>query len=403
MKKQKFYPWLIMFIGILIMSGSWGLFINCIGVVFNAIKADLGFSDSQMALYYSVRSIVGSFAIGLTMKWFNGKKGHLWLAVYCAVFALSVGVMAFFGPSIWYWYASALFSGATNGIIFAAIPLILANWFRRFRGAVTGITLAFSGIFAVFMNPLISKMISASDWRNTCLILCGISLLLTVPLTVLFLRKDPAELGLEPFGEASANTAAVREDEDRVLPKSIFWFYLAYLILTSFPSGFTSVSTFFGASIGMDLAACAKLASYFMIGNLLSKVLVGFLKDRIGAFPTSYLTNAMVLIGALLFLFGQGNSGVIYAAGIPYGFAYALYTLQALMTMYIFGKKEYSWVTVRISRVTGIVSALLSYYPSLIYDTFGSYDPALISYVVCCVLQLILLFVIDRRLRRAVA
>ena len=94
MKKQKYYPWLVALIGILIMSGTWGLFINCIGVLFNAVKADCGFKDSEMALYYSIRSIVGSFTIGLTMKLFSGKKGNLWLAAYCGIFAVSVGMMA---------------------------------------------------------------------------------------------------------------------------------------------------------------------------------------------------------------------------------------------------------------------------------------------------------------------
>ena len=137
----------------------------------------------------------------------------------------------------------------------------------------------------------------------------------------------------------------------------------------------------------------------FILGIL--SVLYGFAVMRIASGTSFFMI--WFAIGAALFLFGQGSRGVIYAGGIPYGFSYALFTLQALMTMYIFGKKAYSEVTVRISRVTGIVSALLSYYPSLIYDTFGSYDPALISYIVCCVLQLILLFVIDRRLRRAVS
>ena len=398
--KKKLCPWLIALIGVLIMSGTWGLFINCIGVIFNAVKADCGFRDSQMALYYSIRSIVGSVAIGLTMKLFNSRKGHIWLAVYCAVFALSVGMMAFFPPSIWFWYGSALFSGATCGIIFSAIPMILANWFNKHRGTVTGVTMSFSGIFAMFMNPVVSDIIQADGWRNACLILCGLSLVMTVPLTVFVLRKEPETLGLEPYGGPAASVPGQDAEEKRELPKSIFWLFLIYLLLTSFPSGFTSVTTFFGSSIGFDLSQCATLASFFMVGNLVSKTLIGFLKDKIGTFATSYITNALVLAGVLMCLFGQHSRGIIYASGIPYGFAYALMTLQALMTMYIFGKQAYSEVTVKISRFTGISSALLSYYPSFIYDRFGSYDPALASYIFCCVIQLILLVIMDRKLRK---
>src|SRR5215208_535741 len=77
------------------------------------------------------------------------------------------------------------------------------RWFVAKRGLALGILGSASSTGQIIFLPLFMAMIANSGWRigSTTLIIFAIILL---PLLFVFMRDDPAEVGLEPYGAGQA-------------------------------------------------------------------------------------------------------------------------------------------------------------------------------------------------------
>lgn len=161
-----------------------GILINCIGVLFAQIRAELGFSMSRVSLYNTLKSVSTSLLAGvITAIFFKANKARFLLLNQCAiVLSFLLIILGAEGPL---WYLSAIINGAAFCIANIAVPMLLGRWFPEHSGAVTGIAMAFSGIGGAVCNPVCAALIQNLGWQWTIVVLGIITMAMTIPGTAL--------------------------------------------------------------------------------------------------------------------------------------------------------------------------------------------------------------------------
>jgi sugar phosphate permease len=93
-----------------------------------------------------------------------------------------------------------LFSGIGTGIISGVLGATVATrWFVARRGLIIGMFGASTSAGLLIFAPALMLMATSLGWRTSSLVLGVIALLAVIPLAV-FMRNDPADLGLPPLG-----------------------------------------------------------------------------------------------------------------------------------------------------------------------------------------------------------
>src|SRR5664279_2930001 len=95
-------------------------------------------------------------------------------------------------------------------LVFAAT--IANRWFVRRRGLVMGVLTAASATGQLIFLPMLAWLADNSGWRAASL-LVSVAALAVVPLVLCFLRNDPADVGVLPYGapEPGPATAGMRD------------------------------------------------------------------------------------------------------------------------------------------------------------------------------------------------
>lgn len=104
-----------------------------------------------------------------------------------------------------------LFYGVTAGIGInmlghLAASVVVPKWFIRRRGRAMAITTIANSSGGMVFAPIIGFLIAGVGWRDTWLVLAGV-VLVVIPLSIIFMRRTPEDLGLAPDGDLPANAA----------------------------------------------------------------------------------------------------------------------------------------------------------------------------------------------------
>ena len=81
------------------------------------------------------------------------------------------------------------------------------RWFVARRGLALGILGSASSTGQIIFLPLFMAMITYAGWRMGSMALIVVALIL-LPLIYLFMRDDPSEIGLEPYGAGQPGAAS---------------------------------------------------------------------------------------------------------------------------------------------------------------------------------------------------
>ena len=91
--------------------------------------------------------------------------------------------------------------GGSTGAVAVPLAAIVANrWFSTRRGLVTGMLTASNASGQLVFLPLLAWVVTAYSWRAAAAVIALTALLVVVPIALVFLRTDPADVGLMPYG-----------------------------------------------------------------------------------------------------------------------------------------------------------------------------------------------------------
>ena len=255
--------------------------------------------------------------------------------------------------------------------------VLIARWFTEKRGIAFGIFEAGSGAGQLVLVPASLYSVRAFGWETTMLIFAGLLAFVFAPLMVLFLRDQPADIGVEPLGGPDPHATTSSEDGavGSIYARREFW----YLVIPFFVCGITTTGMIdthliafshdHGNGDGVTSVAVGSLALFNIIGTAGSGFLVDVYDPR-RILGWLYALRAVSLLIVLVL-----NEGFwLVQFGVLFGlvdFATVAPT-QTLVSRY-FGPGSMGYVFGLVLASHQVGSALGSYIPGLLHDATGSY------------------------------
>jgi MFS family permease len=203
---------------------------------------------------------------------------------------------------------------------------VAARWFHRRRGMALGLAaVATSG--GALMVPLLNHAVQQHGWRQALIYEAAVVAGLIIVLTVLVMRDSPAALGLDSHSENSGRAAPVGTavSWSEVLSRRDFWIPSLLLVnLTSTSQALLISVVPYGVKLGLTAAAAAAFISAFGVCAAVTKVLAGFLADRMNPRQLILASNIFMFIGQALICFAPSHDSLLAAsclAGVALGCA----------------------------------------------------------------------------------
>lgn len=270
-----------------------------IGLFAPMLKADLGLSDGWFGGFYTLATL----ASAMTLFW-SGK-----FADRMRIRALAVGTLL--GLAL----AAVAMAHITAAWLLIPVLFVLrlfgqgaqshlaitgmGRWYRRRRGRMMAIGLMGVPTSEALMPSLVVLLIAAVGWRQTWLIGAAFLCLISIPLVLWFLRREPAHnQALE--SEAPGRQPVRDWTRGEVMRTPLFYAVVAGIVTPAF--GVTAVFFNIGTlaeTKGWSLSWYAAWLPLYAVVSVIIALVTGWLVDRLSArrlLPLALLPLALSLL-----------------------------------------------------------------------------------------------------------
>ncbi len=360
---------------------NFGLFIRPMG-------DQLGINRATFGWAMSARMGVGAITSPIVGKLIDRYGSRYIISFATIITASAVGCLGFISYG---WQLVLLFGImgiiAMVGPANLAISVPVAKWFIKKRGKALAVVGATSALGGVIFVPLSQIFIDLYGWRNAWIILAFIGSFLIIPVSLIFVRRQPEDLGLHPDGELSLINESQNSTEEVIDSNESFWTVREavvtvkfWLLAIVFGSVMFSLSTIGLHRIpnfvdqGLDPTNVAFATSLDPLAFGISTFLFGFLADKI---PVRYIgAIGMLGLASAIYLSIIGNTSLLMSLSfIIFGLA-----MGAIMMMnnYIwpdyYGRKFLGSIRGVVTPITLIGSGAGAPFAGYINDVTGSYN-----------------------------
>lgn len=380
--------WLVLIALCGLAAASIGISINTSGVFYSVVSEDLGIFRGAFAFNMTIFSLVNAIAGLFVVRLFDRFPFKLVLTASVILATLSTGLMGN-SSQLWQFYLLGALRGISTGMFsIMTLTLIINYWFSEKNGLATSIALSFSGITGAMMSPIFAKIIVANGWHFAYWIQALALFLFCVPALVLPFQDNPLKEGRSPYGHKE-----VISDAGPVT--SHFKVNSAYIAMIIFAVSLAFISSMvqhfpgFAESIKLDVTTGAALLSMAMIGNIVFKLIVGFLSDLLGPIKACLVLVSANLIAVLIFLISS-KPVMLMPAALLFGAIFGVLAVSIpLITRQLFGLDNYGKAYPIINFATNTGAALAFSAIGFIYDFANSYYPALILFLILLALAMV--------------
>ena len=387
-RKPLYYGWIVLGAVVFVMLAASGIR-AVFGVFIKPIEAEFGWTRAQLSGAAALSLFVLG-AVGPMVGWLADVWGPRRVMLLSTI-VLGVGaVLASFVGHLWQMYGTAgvLMAAGAGGLGIATASTIAARWFVARRGLIVGILGGAMSAGQMLVIPFSMVLISLYGWRASYLWLGVGILVLTLPMILAFVRDDPAEKGLRPYGTGTAAGAAFGgvKDERRVpvseaMGLPAFWL----LAVTFFVCGYTSnglVLTHLvphAAEHGFSQMDAAQALGLMGAMNIVGTIASGWICDRFGRKgPLAFYYGVRGL--SLIFLLYVWNVPSLHVFAAIFGLNYiSTVPPTTTLTANIFGRLSVGALSGWIYFSHQVGSALGAWAGGAIFDATGSYSWAFVS------------------------
>jgi len=381
MGRKLFYGWYIAAFAFLVLIMTGGVTYS-FGVFFEPLLDEFGWTRAMTAGAFSLFMIIhGSFFV-ITGK-LTDKYGPRIVVTACSVFLGAGHLLMAQITAIWQLY---LFYGVMVGVGISGgwVPLIsvVARWFVKKRGMVTGIVASGVGVGTAVMPPVARWLISAYDWRVSYMIIGGVAMAVTF-IVAQFLRRDPYAMGLVPYGADEVSDESSNSGNDGLSFKEAigsrqFWIFCSALFGFGYCLQTIMVHiVLYAAGFGITAVSAATILAFIGGASIAGRPLMGSTGDRIGS-KLAAVVGFITLFAALLWLLIARELWTFYLFAIFFGFAYGgIMALLSPLVAELFGLKSHGIILGVVSLSSTVGGAVGPVMAGHMFDISGSYNLAI--------------------------
>ena len=381
--------------------GSLGLVSNTIGVYYTPVSEDLGIltgTFSMNATMTMLFSAFGSLLAPRLLERFGWKRTIGFGALLSALGIIGMG----FTRSVLIFNILGAIRGI--GLAFSSmvpVAALISNWFERMNGVALSIASASGGVISVILSPVLQRLIQNIGWEKTFVVNGLLILIFFIPAIFIPYEFKPESEGLLPYG---AKKTKKKIDPKVVLQEPVRTkdymgiTFIALLIVTflqTFAVGLVQHLPAYSMSVGATPEVASFTLSAAMFGSVTTKLIIGYLSDRIGVVKSMLIFGTINIFALVLLGNWGGNTGLV-GSSLIYGTAYFGGVAHVLMTSEMYGARIGSYVNAPIVFVASIAGAMGNVLIGYFYDFTGSYVPMFFVIIGVQVTAMIALLVAQR-------
>ncbi len=340
-------------------------------VVLPFIQVEFGVDRSGASFPYTM-SMIG-FAIGGVLMGRLADRFGIMVPMFIGSIMLGLGFIASaLSPNYWMYVVSqALLIGFGCATIFGPLVADASLWFQKRRGIAVAVAASGNYIAGTIWPPILTWGIQTYGWRSAYIALGLLTVSLMLPLS-LFLRRR-ASLDERPSPSIAARNGGQAPDGTPVLQALLILAGLACCVAMSMPQ--VHIIAYCG-DLGYGPARGAEMLSLMLGFGVVSRLVFGFIADRIGGVGTLIIGSFLQCL-ALLFYIPFDGLASLYVVSAFFGLAQGgIVPSYALIVRDHFPARE---AGTRISLVltsTVVGMALGGWLSGEIFDLTGSYQAA---------------------------
>ena len=388
------YAWARVFASLAIMGvGFAGLY--SIVVALKPVAADLGATRGGVSLAYAVLFTGFGFG-GIVMGWWSDRIGTMWPVLAGSV-AIAAGLLlAAQATSLWHIVLAFGLLVGFLGMSAIMVPLVanITHWFDRRRGIATSIVISGSYLAGTMWPPLLQIGIEEIGWRETWARVGIGCFLVMVPLSLLLRPRMvlPSTSGQD--GRRRRRALGFTPTSMQCL---LCTAGLGCCIAMATPQAHIVAHA---TDLGHPAARGAEMLSLVFLGGLVSRVVYGWISDRIGGLRTLVLGSMGQAVTIALFIPVEGLIE-LYVVCALFGLSQGgIVPSYALIVRRYFLAGESGWRLGWIMLFTMLGMAFGGWLAGLLFDLTGTYATAFSAAIVFNVVNLLIasLFLLRSRI-----
>lgn len=371
--REPSYAWVVVAVLFLGQAAALGVR-GAIGLLVKPWETEFGWERAAISLTASVGFVVYGVTQALAGRWADRIGPRVIFAGSLAV--LGVGTAAI-GSIVTLWQAYLVFGVLVMvGVGGASSPtsaVAIARWFRHRRGLALGIVAAGGAAGQFVLLPVLAAFVQTVGWRAACAGFGLAILVVAMPITLFFLRDDPADGGARRAGPAGP--------EGRPLPflelarhTNFWWLCLSFLVCGVTTAGLIDTHLIPHAQ-DHHISAVTAAAAFGVLSlvNMVFTTLAGAVSDRLGhkwLLGWIYAGRALTLV----FLIFARDPVSLFVFAVAFGIVdFSTTAPTTALSTTLFGRRSAGTVVGLVALSHQIGSALGSFTGGAIHDLTGSY------------------------------
>lgn len=349
---------------------GWGTVFYGHGLYLSALKADHGWSTSQISGAISFFWIVGipmTLTVGALIDRFGPRLVTATGAALVGASVIGLGQVS----ELWHVYLCfAVMALGYPAVGAVGISATLSGWFERRLSVAMSFALTGASVGAMIVVPLMARMTAADGFPHAATVMGGLTIAVVVPLTLTFMRRAPAAPSAGGGLTALAHIGATARSP-------LFWTITAASCISLMAQvGFLAHQIPI-LEERLSRTGAADAVAVTAAAGVIGRFGVGFLAERIDlrlVAVISYLVQA----GGIAALALADGPAVIYAACGVSGFVVGcLVILPPLLVRRWFGPAGYGKSYGLLALFAYLFQGLGPGTVGLLHDFAGEYRPAL--------------------------
>ena len=364
-------------------------------VLIHPLEAEFGWSRTLIASAVSMNLLLFGIAAplsGFLLDRFGPRKVMIGSLTLLIVGVSGTMAMTQFWQFFLVWGVIVGFGAGGVGSVLTAT--VGNRWFVAKRGLALGILGSASSTGQIIFLPLFMAMITYAGWRMGSMALIIVAIIL-LPLIYLFMRDDPSDVGLEPYGAGQPGAAGsggatslrgIPAKNATITARDVVSHPTFWLLAGSFFVCGGTANGLIGThlipheiEIGIPQIAAASLLGLMGALNMVGTIFSGWMIDRVQPQKWLALVYALRGVSLLLLPFVQGYFGLVIFAVI-YGLDwFATVPPSMALTADTFGRqnvgKVYGWIF--MSHQIG--AAIMASAAGALRTSMGDYQFAFLS------------------------
>lgn len=383
MQQQPFYGWTILAACFLILAVDGGVRFS-FGVLIKPLALEFAWDRSAITFAYTLNMLVFGLCQFLAGRLLDQYGPRILFSVSALVATVGL-VLTSQTNSLpeFYLYYGVITAIGISGITIGVVSATVSRWFQSLRGFLSGVAITGTSFGHFLIIPFLAFLLSEYGWRLSWIVLGILASAVVIPLSLAVMRKDPAEIGQEPYeyGDTAVRQRAKqlvssKSPRQAFLSRSFLVIGTTYFICGAQDFFFVTQFIAFANDQGLTLQEASNIQGLAGLLSFLGLLFFPTLSERFGQGLPISLLFLLRIIGFSFLVFSPDTTS-IYVWGLLMGFTLmATAPLAAALAAQRYGLKHIGLLIGAIFWIHHTGGAAGAYLGGLLYDTHHTYELA---------------------------